>query len=167
MLSRLRPARLTSMLLLRKALLCMLRPSDIPSVWMRQCKANRTGHSRFRENDPLPGDDTSNGPFGLLKKKQAKPSGRHTGSGIRNNPWTGQTSPPQNIPAADGAHITPKTTLPTSHVTGETHSPGPLRTTPSMHRKSFTSPGMSLYPSSTQGYERKIIKRSKRKKPKE
>ena len=73
MLSRLRPARLTSMLLLRKALLCRLRPSDIPSVWMRQCKANRPVILPFRENDSLPGDDTSNGPFGLLKKSKQNP----------------------------------------------------------------------------------------------
>jgi hypothetical protein len=155
-LSRLRPACLTSMLLLRKALLCMLRPSDIHSVRMRQCKANRTGHSPFKENDSLPGDDTSNGPFGLLKKRKAKPSGRHTGPGIRNIPWPGQRSTAAKHPRRGRRTYPPKTKRPTSHVYRRNFSPGPHR----------TLPGMSLYVSSTQEYKRKTIERSKRKKAK-
>ena len=74
--------------------------------------------------------------------------------GIQNNPRADIGLPPQNIPAADGTHITPKTTRPTSHVNGRNSSSGPHR----------TLPGMSLCVYSTQGYERKTSERSKRKK---
>lgn len=133
----------------------MLRSSDIPSVWMRQCKANRPVILPFRENDSLPGDHTSNGPFGLLKKRKAKPSGRHTGPGIPNTP--GQDTGRRR-------KTSPTRTAHTSRL--KQHDPIPMCTGETLLQVPIEPFPACLYVSSTQGYERKTIERSKRKKAK-